>query len=113
MPMPTPEVLDLKKLVAPVPGGKPTGADLRADSSPGSLYYAIKDGRNAARTSERQALVDADVPPPDWRPVLQNGVKALAEKSKDLEITAYTIEALTRIQGFPGLRDGFRLAREF
>src|SRR5262249_38872694 len=36
----------------------------------------------------------------------------LSEKTKDLEITAYMIEALVRLNGFGGLRDGFRLARE-
>src|SRR5262249_13052992 len=38
------------------------------------------------------------------------GTQALAEQSKDLEITAYLIEALVRQHGFAGLRDGFRLA---
>ncbi len=110
--MPSPEVLDFPKLLAPVPGDKPAGVDLRADASGGATYYAIKDARNAARTAERQQLVDPEAAPPDWRPVLQNAVKALAEKSKDLEITAYLIEALARLHGFAGLRDGFRLARE-
>src|SRR5262249_55848947 len=49
--------------------------------------------------------------PADWRQVVQLGTKALAEQSKDLEITAYLIEALVRQHGFAGLRDGFRLAR--
>src|SRR5262249_53142662 len=44
--------------------------------------------------------------------VLQLGTKALVEQTKDLEITAYLIEALVRLHGFAGLRDGFRLARE-
>jgi type VI secretion system protein ImpA len=44
--------------------------------------------------------------------VLDQGVKLLGEKSKDLEIAAYLIEALTRLKGFAGLRDGFRLVRE-
>src|SRR5262249_18067075 len=48
--------------------------------------------------------------PPDWRPVLQRGQQALAQKSKDLEVTAYLIEALARLHGYAGLRDGFRLA---
>src|SRR5262249_9519457 len=43
--------------------------------------------------------------------VLQLGTKALVEQTKDLEITAYLIEALVRLHGFAGLRDGFRLAR--
>src|SRR5262249_44064077 len=50
---------------------------------------------------------------PDWRQVLERSTTVLAEKSKDLEITAYLIESLVRLKGFPGLRDGFRLACEF
>jgi type VI secretion system protein ImpA len=112
--MPSPEVLDFEKLLAPIPGDKATGVDLRGDSAAGSPYYAVKDARSAARAAERQMVVadDPSVPPPDWKPVLQSATKALAEKTKDLEITAYQIEALLRLKGFAGLRDGFRLARE-
>jgi type VI secretion system protein ImpA len=107
-------MLDLAKLVAPIPGPKPTGKDLREELSPNSAYYAIKDARNAARAAERQLAVDGDeaAAPPDWRLVLQLGTKALTEQTKDLETTAYLIEALVRLHGFAGLRDGFRLARE-
>jgi type VI secretion system protein ImpA len=112
--MPSPEVIDFAKLLTPIPGDKPTGVDLRTDSSPGSAYYAIKDARTAARATERQMAMGEDEggSPPDWRPVLQHATKALTEKTKDLEITAYLIEALVRQHGFAGLRDGFRLARE-
>jgi type VI secretion system protein ImpA len=116
--MPSAEVLDFAKLLAPIPGDKPTGANLRADQSPSSLYYKIKDARNLASTRERDIAMGKkdhegrDPDPPDWRPVLQHGTKALAENSKDLEVTAYLIEALVRLNGFAGLRDGLRLARE-
>jgi type VI secretion system protein ImpA len=111
--MASPDVLDFAKLTAPIPGDRPAGIDLRADTAPGSVYYAIKDARNAARAAERQ-LVDGDdsVPPPDWKPVLQHALKATAEKTKDLVVVAYLVEALVRLNGFAGLRDGFRLARE-
>ena len=107
-------VLDIAKLVAPIPGPKPTGVDLRENSSPISAYNTIKDARNAARAAERQRALDDEesTAPVDWRPVLQFGAQALAEQSKDLEIIAYLIEALVRRHGFAGLRDGFRLARE-
>jgi type VI secretion system protein ImpA len=106
-------VLDFDTLLTPIAGDRPGGEDLRLDPSPASTYYAVRDARNAARAAERQALVDgANGAAPDWRPVLKGGSKALAEKSKDLEITAYVIEALVRVSGFAGLRDGFRLARE-
>jgi type VI secretion system protein ImpA len=113
--MASPDVLDFKTLLAPIPGGKPTGVDLRADPSPGSAYYAIKDARSAARAAERQMVMEEEEAAsnvPDWRPVVQHATKALAEKTKDLEITAYLIEGLVRLHGFAGLRDGFRLARE-
>jgi type VI secretion system protein ImpA len=113
--MASPEVLDFAKLLSPIPGGPPAGVDLRTDPSPASAYYAIKDARSAARAAERQMVVgdgEATDNLPDWRPVLEHATKALAEKTKDLEIAAYLIEALGRQHGFAGLRDGFRLARE-
>jgi type VI secretion system protein ImpA len=118
--MPSPEVLDFTRLLAPIPGEKATGVDLRGDSSPSSLYYKIRGARTAARGAERQlaSLESATEEekkrfvPPDWRPVLDSGVEALSKSSKDLEITAYLIESLVRLHDFPGLRDGFRLARE-
>jgi type VI secretion system protein ImpA len=107
------EILDFTQLLVPISEAKPAGEDLRTDPSPTSPYYAVKDARSANRAAERQMLVDGDDgTAPDWRPVLKNGSKALAEKAKDLEITAYLIEALVRQHGFAGLRDGFRLARE-
>src|SRR5881275_1727266 len=105
--MPSAEVLDFARLVSPLADGQPTGSDLRADPSPTSLYYAIKDARSAARAAERQALLDGEAAPrAEWRPVLDHGREALAEKTKDLEVVAYLIEALAREHGFAGLRDG-------
>jgi type VI secretion system protein ImpA len=107
-------VLDFAILLAPISGETPTGVDLRTDLSASSVYYAIKDARTAARAAERQLVLDGEDATirPDWRPVLQHGMTALGGQTKDLEITAYLIEALVRQHGFAGLRDGFRLARE-
>jgi type VI secretion system protein ImpA len=111
--MPSPNILDIPKLLAPISKEKPTGENLRADPSPNSLYYLIRGARTAARNAEKQLVPgdEATSTPPDWRPVLEQGKKALMEKTKDLEITAYMIEALVRLHGYAGLRDGFRLAR--
>lgn len=117
--MASPEVLDFPRLLAPIPGENPAGADLRLDSSSVSDYHAIRSARKAASDADR--LIDQWTrspeqpnPPeaPDWRTVLQRGAKSLAEKSKDMEVTAYVVEAVVRLHGFAGLRDGFRLARE-
>jgi type VI secretion system protein ImpA len=109
--MATAAVLDFDKILAPIPGDNPAGGDLRADSSPISDYYTIRDARKAASDIERRIdQGDFDSPPPDWRSVKERGVKVLAEKSKDLEISAYLIESLVRIHGFAGIRDGFKAA---
>jgi type VI secretion system protein ImpA len=112
--MASPETLEFARLLNAIPGGKPVGEDLRADASPTSLYYAIKGARDTARDAERKLVGNPDdgTAPPDWKKVLQPSVQAIAEKSKDLQITAYLIESLVRLHGFAGLRDGLRLARE-
>ncbi len=109
--MPSADVLDFEKLLAPIPGEAPTGGDLRVNAGPTSLYYQVKDGRNAARAAERRIEGGQDDAPPDWKPVVNAASKALSEATKDLELTAYLIEGLCRTHGVAGLRDGFKLAR--
>jgi len=111
------EVLDFTRLLAPIPGENPAGDDLREDFSPDSVYRQIRAARSEAREAERRVVYhdEQDVDPgepADWKPVLELAPGAIAERSKDLEIVAYLTEALVRRDGYPGLRDGFRLARE-
>ncbi len=110
--MPSPEILDFPKLLAEIAGDNPAGPDPRAEGGPVSDYHAVRDARLANRAAERQLLADSSAPPPDWKPVLQRGSTILAGKAKDLEVAAFVVEALVRLHGFAGLRDGFRLARE-
>ena len=111
--MPSPDTLDFAKLLAPIPGDKAVGPDLRATSGPSSPYYQVKDARSAARAAERQAESGAtDGPVPDWKAVVAAGTKALATGAKDLEIAAYLIEGLARVNGYAGMRDGFKLTRQ-
>jgi type VI secretion system protein ImpA len=108
--MPSPDVIDFAKLLAPIPGDSPTGIDFRGSSGANSPYYQVKDARTAARGAERQIENGSeDVTPPDWKLVVANATKALADSTKDLEIAAYLIEAQARVNGFAGLRDGFKL----
>src|SRR5262249_49049187 len=116
--MSSPAVLDFAKLLADIPGDNPAGTDLRANRTPTSEFELIKGARDAARPVERQLGMGEDdgfgnkPSPPEWRPVLEKGTLVLSEKSKDLEITTYLIEALARLHNFAGVRDGFRLAYE-
>jgi type VI secretion system protein ImpA len=111
--MVSPAVLDVDQLVQPLGGERPTGEDLRRDPSPTSVYYKVKDCRTTARATERQNQMNGDEQVPvDWKPILMLVPDVLAERSKDLEVAAYFLEALVRETGLAGLRDGFRLVRE-
>ena len=120
--MGSPATIDHDQLLAPVSEENAAGEDLRADASPTSAYYRQKDARKASRAKERSAGLDnmdpdarSEIPDTraDWRPVLEQSVALLTERSKDLELVAWLIEALVRLYGFAGLRDGFRFARDF
>ncbi|WP_066960572.1 type VI secretion system protein TssA [Microbulbifer sp. Q7] len=106
-----PNAIELDSLLQDIPGERRQGEDIRADRSPTSDYYTIKDARNSARAAERSAMFDesdADLLAP-WREVAKTAQKILKEKSKDLEVASWYTEALIRLYGFPGLRDGFTL----
>ena len=90
-----------------------TGEDPRADVSPTSTYYALKDLRNQLRAAERNALVDEEGISSvvrEWKPLLEQCSVAIIEESKDIEYLAWLIEALCRVEGFKGLTLGFKVA---
>ena len=121
--------IDLDALAQPISEAQPAGPDLREDESNGALFLELKDARRSARAAER-ALANAELGTVEaesaearaidearnasadaWRKILELAPGLLASKSKDLEVCAYWIEALTRDRGFAGLRDGVRAAR--
>jgi type VI secretion system protein ImpA len=119
--MASPELLNFSQLCAPIPGENPAGKPLREDYSLKSSYQAIKDAQKSARDAERVALREEEGGDMQarlascrgaWRPVLDLAAKITEEESKDLQIVSWWIEALLRVHGFAGVRDGFRLARE-
>lgn len=110
--MASPATIDFDRLIAPISETDAAGVNLREDASPSSPYYLLKDARKVARARERSgAIEDGEVPDAraEWRPVLEQATSLLAERSKDLEVAAWLVEALVRLHGFAGLRDGFRL----
>ncbi len=103
----------IEQLLQPITVEKPTGEDLRADNSIDSLYYQIKDQRNAARDIERRVLLDATRDEtPQWQLVEQHCITVLSEHSKDIEVATWLIEALLRQRGLQGLAIGFTVLAE-
>ena len=111
--MASPEVIDIESLTQPISDDAPAGEDIRADRSPTSVFYQIKDARERARSAERNMFHEEDTgesAKDAWREILQIAPEILRDKSKDLEVAAWYVEALLRIYGFAGVRDGFALA---
>lgn len=104
---------DPQLLIAPLGDEDPIGTDPRADISPSSRFLALKDARAAARRKERAKDIDADAPSAteEWEDVARLGYEILSEQAKDLEVCAWLIEALLRLDGFTGLRTGIEVAR--
>ena len=105
--MPSPETLNFEALLTPIPGGSPAGQSLRYTE----VYDAIRD----AKRSDAPGGQD-DRPGPikeaDWHEVMTLTTDALRTESKDLLLAVWLTEALVKLHGFPGLRDGLRLLRE-
>ncbi|HTN76838.1 MAG TPA: type VI secretion system protein TssA [Pirellulaceae bacterium] len=109
--------LDLALLLEPIPGDNPSGIDLREDDSPSNPWYTIRDHRGDARRAERDLETwdnsfggSPPDPLPAWQGLLDEGLDALTQRTKDLEIVAYMIEALVRTDGFAGLLKGLQIA---
>ncbi len=102
------ETADLEAILAPLAGEQPTGADLREDYAPNSIYFRLRDARAGARDAERQAETDGgdEGLPALWRPVATLAISALKVNSKDLEVATWLTEALVRIAGLRGLMAG-------
>jgi type VI secretion system protein ImpA len=110
------ETADLEAILAPVPGDRPTGVDVREDFAPSSIYFRLRDARADARDAERQAeSLDGssagsggseEALQARWRPVATLASTALKTATKDLEIATWLTEALVRISGLGGLTAG-------
>ncbi|CAH1653481.1 MAG: type VI secretion system protein TssA [Chelatococcus sp.] len=108
--------VDLDAIVASFAGEQPAGVDVRADAATSANYHELRDARAAARAVERRAMYESEEGSANaleamqaWRRVAAQAMQLLGGVSKDLEVAAWLSEALLRLQGFPGLRDGFRI----
>ena len=105
--MPSPAIVDFDPLLSPIPGDNPGGEPLRYAGP----YDAIEEARRAD-DELTQGDWQRETKASDWRQVIELSTEALSKRSKDIQIAAWLTEALIRLHGFAGLRDGCRLIRE-
>ena len=103
----------VEAILEPVGETTPAGCDLREDDNLVHEYYRLRDVRTTNRNREREAITEANgdhFRPRDWQPLVDGIPPVLRAQSKDAELTAWLIEALTRLHGFAGAALGFHIA---
>lgn len=96
-----PQVIDIDALLQPIDGENPSGESLQYSG----IYDEIREAR---RSEENLAQGDwqRDTKVADWGKVLELTIPALTTQTKDLQIGAWLTEAITKLHGFKGVRDG-------
>lgn len=93
-------------LLTPIPGEKPSGANLRYDP----VYDKIKEARRVEDDANQGAwLRERKVA--DYKAVIKLAGDAMATRSKDLQLGAWLTEAMLFQEGFAGLQQGLDLLR--
>lgn len=102
-------LLDFAALLAPIPGDAPGGV---------AVPFDVKERLTEGRKEVRVETFDADDPTrpdetkrADWPMIQRTCEEMLTRTSKDLLLAARLTEALIKLHGFTGLRDGVRLMR--
>jgi type VI secretion system protein ImpA len=107
--MATDDILNFDRLLAPVSDEKPIGEeDFR--SLDATAFFELRKLRDELKKAEDNIFQDdEDEPDGDWQDLLSRSSDALATQTKDVQLVCWMLEALPRVHGFAGLRDGIRL----
>lgn len=98
--------LDLEKLLTPFPGENPAGEPLRYEGT----YDRIKKSREE-EADLPQGVWERELKRANWKDVRDLCLEALEDRSKDLQVAVWLLEALLHLQGFQGLREGVKLLK--
>src|SRR5580698_72091 len=93
-------------LLTPIAGDNPSGANLRYDP----VYDQLKEARRQDDTGP-QGDWQRERKVADYRLVVDLAGKALAERSKDLQLAVWLAEAALYRERFPGLQQGIDVVR--
>ena len=95
------QISDFEELLAPIPGENPAGQ---------SLDYVVKTRLDDDRKEIDPSLFDENDPQrpetpkyADWEDIVSLACQTLINQTKDLNLVVRLVEAVTRIDGFPGL----------
>lgn len=101
-------VIDFEVLLRPISDENPSGEFLQY----AGVYDEIREARRADEVGLDYGQWQSTLKVADYRQVINLATAALSSQTKDLQITAWLTEAISKQHGFPGLRDGLKLLRE-
>lgn len=97
--------VNLDTLLAPIEGDQPTGRYLRSNG----VYSAIKEARKEDDATLPMGAWEHELKRADWDEVTDVAVHALSNKTKDLQLVAWLLEAQLHKSGFSGMFACFSL----
>jgi len=95
-------------LLGPISSEQPAGVDLRWAPE----WDRIKEARRSDDQLESGKWAKKESKSADWRLTQELTMSLLRDRSKDLQLAMWMTEANVKLQGFAGLRDGLKTARE-
>jgi len=104
--METSELLNFAQLLTPISEQSPCGEDLKFDL----VWEEIKSARREA--NRNPVATGQNESSPAWNLIIERTTDLLTNRSKDLMLAAWLMEALINIHGFAGCRDGVKLINE-
>ncbi|WLQ17110.1 type VI secretion system protein TssA [Hahella aquimaris] len=105
-------IIELEPFFSPISDENPSGTDLRDEND--SDFSAAKAARRKVVSLAKAARFDANGElelVEQWREIRRLAPTILKRKSKDLEVAAWFTEALLKLEGFTGLRDGLQIIK--
>jgi len=103
--VPDPLLIDLDRLTAPITAERPCGEWLRYEGA----YEQVRDARREDDASLPQGVWQSDLKRANWAAVEQLCSDALANKTKDLQMAGWLLEAWIQLDGFAGAARGIEL----
>ena len=101
----SPRQIDVQDLLQPIPGANPAGESLRYQGT----YDRIADARREDDPTLSQGIYKSTLKRADWSTAEAICVEALTNRSKDLQIACWLLEAWLHLHGFAGVTNGLRL----
>jgi len=96
--------LDIERYLAPIPGDDPAGEALRYEGT----YDKIQEARKEEPAQLPQGIWERELKRANWDQVMELCLEVLENRSKDIQVAAWLVEALICLHGQAGFRDGLK-----